>query len=176
MDSSVISFIVHLLFNVQAGVLQPAACSLSAKSVIVTITIVRAVTSITVRAIIVVLETGLRSVCSDHRHSRLELGCVAVVWTKRQPVQASGTARRAQFIIANPIRTSITMLGAFLPLLQPLFFLFRQHISLPRVVHAAAPLPNHVTGVPLGYGFIGITPFRGQLPRSAKERRRPTPT
>lgn len=137
-SSRVVSFIVHLLFNVQAGVLQPAAGSLSAKSVIVTITIVRAVTSITVRAIIVVLETGLRSVCSDHRHSRLELGGVAVVWTKRQPVQTSGTTRRAQFIIANPIRTSITMLGAFLPLLQPLPFLFRQHISPPRVVHAAA--------------------------------------
>lgn len=87
--------------------------------------------------------------------SRLELGGVAVVWTKRQPVQSSGTTRRAQFIIANPIRTSITMLGAFLPLLQPLPFLFRQHIS-PRAL------------------FMQPRPCTPSI--LSKERRRPTPT
>ena len=99
-DSREVSFIVHLLFNVQAGVLQPAAGSLSAKSVIVTITIVRAVTSITVRAIIAVLETGLRSVCSDHRHSRLELGGVYPIRSERAPILYHASYAMMRFISA----------------------------------------------------------------------------
>lgn len=135
-SSRVISFIVHLLFNVQAGVLQPAAGSLSAKSVIVTITIVRAVTSITVRAIIVVLETGLRSVCSDHRHPRLELGGVAVVWRDHHRQITNGVSSLPAIIT----KLKATCLPALLapeahvfPKFQPLPFLFRQHIS-PRAL------------------------------------------
>lgn len=147
MDSREVSFIVHLLFNVQAGVLQPAAGSLSAKSVIVTITIVRAVTSITVRAIIVVLETGLRSVCSDHRHSRLELGGVYPIRSERAPTPYQASYAMMRFLSAWCL--------SVLPKLQPPLFLIRQHIS----PHALFMQPRPCTPS-----------------RPPTRRRRPTPT
>ena len=138
-----LQFIVHLLFNGDTGKVQITkrnACTFIyimprwAYSLSVAVGIVpRAAMWAKKRTDSPSAATASGVLCQLRCHTCLELGGVAVVWTKRQPVQTSGTTRRAQFIIANPIRTSITMLGAFLPLLQPLPFLFRQHIS-PRAL------------------------------------------
>ena len=110
------------------------------------------------------------------RNSRLEL---ALVWRDHHRQITNGVSS----FLANLTKHRATCLPALLapeahvfPKLQPPLFLFRQHIDPARCSCSRAPAEDVDGRTNSLLPPICITPLWGQLPRSAKERRRPTPT
>lgn len=94
------------------------------------------------------------------RHSRLKLGGVYPIRSERAPTLYHASYATMRFISAWCL--------SVLPKLQPLFFLFRQHISLPSSLHLAQP--SHPDKENYHRNVERPFPFRHIIPRASYAR------
>ena len=136
MDSREVSLIVHFLFNGDTSSFQTAPSARKCASIVFG----------KVRTIIKVSVFGKRTrlfQCKFFRHPRLELGGVGIVRRDHHRQVTNGVSSLPAILTklkATCLPALLAPEAHVLPKLQPPLFLFRQHISPPRVVHAAAPL------------------------------------